>query len=786
MVIKLYIENQRLDLFKDENIEVKSAITDAQDVSKNVGDYSKSFTVPASKNNNQIFKHYYNADIDNTFDARVKVSGRIELDGIPFKTGKWRLSKVSVKKGKASAYTINFFGNLVSLKDKFKKDELSALDLSAFNHSYDSANVLTGLQSSLFSGSIVYPPLAKKQYYYSSDPADTTNTDTLSNIAFNGNDVGIIWNDLRAGIKLIDIIEAIETDYDIAFSRDFFGRTEFDNLYLWLNKGKEKTTGGGSVQIDFDGGSSDNINFTTDVGSFFTDMADVAIPRVAWLISTTVVPASGYETVPYTIVLLQDDEEVSRNTYTGQDSNEYFIENDTAVVREIKWYVECEQEFKFTTNVVQFKYEYTGGATVTTVYSTTSSQQTIDSTFTIVDNMPKIKIIDFLRGIFKMFKLVVIPENEESVYVNTIDSYYATGTLYDITKYVDFESYDVERGDIFNEINFNYSEPQTILNKEFENNTGIAYGDEELELADADGEPLDGKTLDVKLPFEQVLYERLTDLFDNAQTNFMYGAIVNEEVEPTNVKPHIFYNVSNSIGGKTIGFIDDVSAVNELTGNINLASHTIDFDSALYSTVWGSEFSAYDGELIENTLYKNYYESYILSVFNVKRRNFKYNAVLPLNILTALQLNDVLKIKQNYYRIDNYTLNLLNGQSKLDLINSFDNDLTGFNANNTVFFIDSNSQRLSSYMTGSDDMTVSKVNEGWGVDWYTPTLVGQNVYIDVEANNTDELRIGKVQILDKINIRFAYILINQKPISSITADNDVITADNNNTTADKT
>ena len=51
---------------------------------------------PASDNNNAIFKHWYDATIDNTFDARIKVGGRIELDGVPFRQGKWRLSKVKV------------------------------------------------------------------------------------------------------------------------------------------------------------------------------------------------------------------------------------------------------------------------------------------------------------------------------------------------------------------------------------------------------------------------------------------------------------------------------------------------------------------------------------------------------------------------------------------------------------------------------------------------------------------------------------------------------------------
>ena len=122
MVVKLYIGNDDLDRFKDEAIEINSSIANINDITKNTTDYSRSFTVPATNKNNRIFKHYYDANIDNSFDARVKQDGRIELDGIPFKYGKYRLDKVSVKQGRPYAYTLTFWGNLVSLKDTLKND----------------------------------------------------------------------------------------------------------------------------------------------------------------------------------------------------------------------------------------------------------------------------------------------------------------------------------------------------------------------------------------------------------------------------------------------------------------------------------------------------------------------------------------------------------------------------------------------------------------------------------------------------------------------------------------
>jgi len=744
MVIQLYINNEKLSIFKDENISVKSSITDSSDISKNMGDYSKSFTVPADDNNNRIFKHYYNATIDNTFDARVKVSGRIDLDGIPFKSGKWRLSKVSVKKGMPANYTINFFGNLVSLKDTYKKDELKNLDLTALNHSYDSDTVKLGLTNELFDGKIVYNLLVKKQYYYNSQASDHTNTPTLANIAYHsghggGQHHGVIWNDLYPSIQLIEIIKAIENDYGITFSRDFFGRSEFLNLYMWLNKDKETQAGGGTQQIDWDGGDNDNVNFTTNIASF-TSQLEFA-PTLYWVINLTITPEAGYTGIDYQLQVLNNGEEVALGDRRGVGTYEKSIVHETETTQNLTFNIISSQEFRYTAKLDQVKFV---SSLPIDSFTTTASAETISSNAIISELFPKITIVDFLRGLFSMFKLVIIPINESEVYVNTIKDYYANGSLIDVTRYINFESYDVERGNIFNEINFKFSEPETILNKQFEENTSLPYGDEELQLADADGEPLDGEKLDVKLPFEQVVYERLTDIEDNEQTNVMYGAIINEDLEPTALKPHIFYNIKQSIGSKTLGFLNDNNTTSQLNSNINTPSHTINFTDRLHSCIFSSEYSNWDGNLINNTLYSDYYKDYVLSIFNIKRRNFKYKAVFPLNILSSLQLNDVLKIKEEYFRIDNYSLNLLTGESDLELINSFENDLTGLQVRNTIYYVDFQSQRVSVYIANAGLFDVKIEDSGTG--WILTEVEDDIVYLKISENTGDYIRRGAITI----------------------------------------
>ena len=52
--LQLYIEGQRVDLFKDETVSLTQTIQNVKDVSKIFTSFSKTFSLPASKTNNKI------------------------------------------------------------------------------------------------------------------------------------------------------------------------------------------------------------------------------------------------------------------------------------------------------------------------------------------------------------------------------------------------------------------------------------------------------------------------------------------------------------------------------------------------------------------------------------------------------------------------------------------------------------------------------------------------------------------------------------------------------------
>ena len=112
--LQLYIGTQRVDLFKDESVQLTQTIKNVKDLAKVFTEFTQTFSVPASSVNNKIFQHYYNFDISGGFDARIKVDAKIELNDLPFKIGKIALQGVDLKNNLPHTYRINFFGNTVN------------------------------------------------------------------------------------------------------------------------------------------------------------------------------------------------------------------------------------------------------------------------------------------------------------------------------------------------------------------------------------------------------------------------------------------------------------------------------------------------------------------------------------------------------------------------------------------------------------------------------------------------------------------------------------------------
>jgi len=687
--LQLYIQGQRIDLFKDESVSITQSIQNVKDIAKVFTDFSKTFSIPASKTNNKIFKHYYNFDIVNGFDGRIKVDATIELNNLPFKNGKIKLDGVDLKNNVPHTYKITFFGSTVTLKDVLGEDKLNALNsLNTLNETYSPAEVEAGLKRNPSTNDVVVPLIThSKRLFYNSETGHAHGDLYSGNLYYqsgSGHEHGVAWSELKYALRIHRIIEAIQSDYpEINFSDDFFVNTNerYYKLFMWLHRKKGDVISGTQIETYsklVDGWVSDS--------GFALDMINSSTSYIKSLISTEYINTfelslSRATSAPYGVQIFRNGVEVYSET--GITSTNKVIDLKPYAQPNSIYTVILNYSTSITFTNIRWELIYfidnDPNQDERDVYSTGSFNVITVFEFIITEQIPDIKIIDFLTGLFKMFNLTAYVE-DDVIQIKTLDSFYNSGTQYDISKYADVNKSSVNVALPYREISFSYEDTNTFLAKTHDQLFGQEWAKEQYTEVSPNGK-IDGELYDVKLPFSHLKYERLYDVSDETLTTIQWGWFVDDNQDAYIGKPLLFYPILNAIQdngvAEGISFIDAVDADGtytshkEITGSVVMPSNAVSFvDNVNTANInFKSEQNEYRFNTYTNTLFKEYYQDYIGSVFNSKNRITKLTAYLPLRILLNFKLEDRFIINGNSYKINTITTNLQTGKSDLELLN---------------------------------------------------------------------------------------------------------------------
>ena len=711
--LQLYIGNDRVDLFKDESVSLTQTIQNVKDIAKVFTEFTQTFAVPASRKNNIIFQHYYNFDIDFGFDARNKADARLELNDLPFKNGKIKLNSVDLKNNVAHTYHITFFGNTVNLKDVLGDDLLSSLGaLDDNSQVYDYANIRDILQGFPTGNNNIVVPLIThtNRLIYNSGSHSTFDPEaTTNNIYPHGSGTqqqnGVDWKQFKYGLRVQAIIDAIESKYtvangygsDIVFSDNFFNNTtneEFDDLFIWLHRkkgnvetpsfgdanwtrvtelGTEITTGDYDVMTPIANVSNGEFTINSsfgDYGNYDFDLlftpTNLLLPYDVRVTETN----TGSVTIENGIVGQYNfylNQELDDGTYTIDIRSEQLV---TFSANGIKWTADVEE---------RDDEQQTLSGTVSFSNATTFSTSAVFE-FNITQQIPKIKIIDFLSGMFNMYNLTAYVNDVGVIVVRTLDSYYAAGsqTPINIDQYLDTKTSKVDVALPFKEINFRYKGLGTLLAKQFEQIFNSGWGSISYKL---DNRIYDAPTENykVELPFEHMQYERLYDINPSgsgASTTFQYGYFVDDNFEPYYGEPLLFYPIINN--GTSIRIRDEETTDEDNITRYFIPSNSLALDcsTSKVNIHFQNEINEYtareggDPTCFTDTLFETKYKTYIQDVFNEKRRLVKVTAYLPMKVYYDLELNDLIQLGQDNYKINSMKTDLTSGKTEFELLNT--------------------------------------------------------------------------------------------------------------------
>jgi hypothetical protein len=644
---------KRLELFEDENISINSSIQNINDISKVFTDFSQSFTIPATKTNNAIFKHWYENSLDSAFNATKRKDAYIEIDTLPFRKGKIQLEKASYKKGDIDNYTLTFFGSLISLKDKFNNRFLRDFDYSAYNFTYTGAIVKTRVTGNV--GLDVKFPLisSKNVWQYNTNGTDVSNYD-ISKVG-----TPISYLDLFPAMRISKILESIATQLGITLSGSFLSNSKFTNAFLWLKNTDTFVQKGSDNRIYFQSktsttGTSSIFDLATNVLNFTQPLAPAYVSKNYIDIDFT--SGSG---ITFNFSVYKNGIKVNEQTALTSPSG-FPIRLDIAFVDSgaYTFFVSSTSALTFT-SVYTFEINSGSGASIDVV-ATQSTPQTTTTTLNIGDYMPELKAEDFFSGLLKMFNLTCYSFDGITYYVEQLEEWYSAGQTYDISEYCQTDKIDLERVRPYKTFNFNYEECENLLATRFLSQSDIPYGDLKYEIDN------DGEEYSIELPFENMPFTKFTD------TNLQVGYSIKSDYSGYIPKPVILYDygvIQTLTSPKTYYFDDGTSSATATTYNLFGQDTLV---SSVVSTInWGAEQSTFTNKIEQNSLFQNYYSAYLTNTFNQKARLMKIKALLPIFLLSKLNLNDKIVIRDKRYIINSYQTELTTGETSLELMSDF-------------------------------------------------------------------------------------------------------------------
>jgi hypothetical protein len=794
----------RLELFADESISVTSSIQNFRDLGKIFTDYSKAFTIPASDHNNKILYHWYNSEVGATvvdsalnltdaFDHRITYFGYIEIDTIPFRFGKWSLKGSKKTDNKIESYSINFTGNLVQLKERFKDDKLNSLAYfedgvrisyyDELNHLYNLANVQARLTDDNYD--ILYPLIGTKRKLFLS--AGATAADNISTSAGK-----LMFNEIFPAIRVTKILEYIQGAYGITFTGAFIESLTFSRLFLYLKNQDQFTIKPEQLKINFTSKDANTriedffggfIDTATGIGFTTLDLATDVLTFNSTSINEFFDPPStpsGYSptivntrfltlkittasTNPYNVFVYNNG--VLFSSFTNLVGTQELIiiqnqaANNLAPVYLFNFYVSSESGITFTSELKRtikrtgffnppiFSGGFVGTYSEYQVVKGTSASQTTVSNIDIKSFVPDINVVTFMEGLIKMFNLMVIPTSDTSFNLQPLVNYYSDGANIDITEYVNTDSTEINPPQLFKRIAFKYEKSINTLNEIYRGLFNKEYGDLNFENQNS----AFVETYEVALPFENFMFERETG------TDFITATIFDKDNNAYVPKPSLIYcnaeqSVTPAIKISNTTTTNDISTYVRFSNELQLAATDLSYVQSLN---WGAEISPWFLDINFNGLYDSFYSDYIENLFNQRTRILKLKAMLPTSLICSIRLKDKLIISNKRYIINTMTPELTSGETSFELI--LDNSAATDEGSQVLrltniqtMLLDNTAQEIElQIFLQNFDLWRSKVAAGYLAGTYTS---GGNQYKDgllnvaVPANTTGVNRTDDVLV----------------------------------------
>lgn len=657
---------ERLELFNDEQINITSTVQNVQDISKTFTDFSQSFTIPANDHNNGIIQHFYQSDVNALIDYNLRLDSYIEIDLTFFRRGKLQIEKANLKNGRPESYTVTFYGDGRTLKDYFGEDLLSDLDYTTLAHEYSSTQIINRINGTTMDD-VKWPLITSNriwQYQSASVDVPTPNwlTATLTNNDIHTTSGAVNKSELFPAVRVSKIFDLIQDKYGVTFNGTFLNDQRFTDLFLWYKSSETLIKTSVSYDVDMTAITPvyTNYNLTSKVDTATNEIDVEFINNVIFhIININVTSVTNPDN--YFIDVYQNGNLF--NTIQGSGVATYQLTINPNVIGLNSTYT-----FKLRSdapNTIAFNLRYgvnyfSSGPPFTLLVDYVDiacSTLVFTANINLSANAPKMKVTDFFTGILKAFNMVCVSSDVNVYDIAPLDDWYGQGAIVDITKYTDINSIDVARMPLYKKITFKYADSECLLNKFFSQTYNRSYGDTTYQYN------YDGGEFTIDLPFENLLQSKY-----NGTQNLQLGYSLNSEFSPYIPKPVLLYTYD--LQPTDFKFANDGGGHSTITNYIPFGQDLY-YNNSNITLNFAPDTSTLIDIPVEQTLFAQYYFSYLFNLYNLKQRLINVKTKLPIGILTGLRLNDRLIIRDKRYIINDMKTNLTTGEVDFSLYLDF-------------------------------------------------------------------------------------------------------------------
>ena len=721
------LKYERLELFDDEKINITLNVQNISDISKVQTDFSQSFTVPGSIVNNRIFEHFYQNDVDGTIDYNLKRPAYIEIDFIPFRKGVISLEKANTKNGLVDNYSITFYGLLTNLKDLFGEVKINQLDYSDIAFTYNFTNVQNRITDAGTDYDVRFPLISNTRLWTYADGG-------TYDITTNGGSVE--FTELFPAVKIARIFDAIEAYFGITFVSEFFTDDRFTKLFIQAKNATNFTFITEPQKVDFTSRTNliignnpysvaDYVNIPNDTITI-TELIDAIRQEIQFNITSKSSTETAYLDVFKNGVYDRTFEFTTSGTIPNYISHLNYSGADIVYSFQLRSLNAMSIGLIITYSIRTL----IDGDQFTNISSISTATSVLTGNLDVSNYLPDLKVADFFSGMLKEFNFTCVGIDSNTYQIEPLENWYNEGATIDVTPYIDVESVDISRVPLYRNISFKYQQSESFPNRQYFSISNSEYGNTNNVFN------YDGGDFIIEQPFENLLFLEAQGTLPANKT--ILGYYLNQNYQSYIPKPTLLY-----IYGSTGTLPVNIKLYNGST-NVNLTSYIlfgqdVTVGGVKYSLNWGADNSIIHKETIQNGLFATYYFSYLSNLYNLKQRLTSVKAMLPMSLLTNLQLNDRLIIRDKRYIINDIKMELTSGEAQLTLYNDFrDIDLSNY------IIIGSGAQNVllnAEYKSGSNlvtitrtptTVTISPTTISWGIDDYRT----KNFTVTVPANTT--------------------------------------------------